>query len=79
MMSAPVKPYKEKKGNGIMKATFYDLKTRKKVELEVTGKKDMSKPGRKSFALKAVSEDGRPLTTFVNEETFKSAAVPVIE
>lgn len=62
-----------------MKAMFYDLKTRKKMELEVAGKKDMSKNNRKSFALKAVTEDGRSLTTFVNEETFKAADVPVIE
>ena len=62
-----------------MKAVFYDIKTRSKVEREVIGKKDMSKNGRKSFALKAKSEDGRPLTTFVSEEAYKAANVPVIE
>ena len=62
-----------------MKAMFYDLKAKEKVELEVIGKKDMSKNNRKSFALKATTKDGRSLTTFVNEETFKTAEVPVIE
>jgi hypothetical protein len=59
---------KEKK----MKDTFYDVKLRKKVEAEVTGKVKYDN-GR--HALKAVTKDGRNLTKFVNAETYAKANV----
>lgn len=56
-----------------MKKSFYDIKKRARVELEVTGKKDMSTPMQKRYAFKAKTEDGRPLTTFVSKEEYDGA------
>ena len=50
-----------------MKATFYDVKLRKKVEAEVTEKVVYGEAGRQRFALRAKTGDGRNLTKFVSK------------
>lgn len=55
-----------------MKATFYDLKNRKRVELTVTEKVTMTVRGAARYAFKGVTEDGRTLTLFTNKEKFDS-------
>lgn len=51
-----------------MTATFYDVKLRKKVEAEVTEKVVYGKEGRKRYAIRAKTNDGRNLTKFVSKE-----------
>lgn len=50
-----------------MKATFYDVKLRKKVDAEVTEKKVYGEEGRKRYALRGKTSDGRNLTKFVSK------------
>jgi hypothetical protein len=49
------------------KATFYDVKLRKKVEAEVTEKVVYGDPGKERYALKGKTNDGRNLTKFVGK------------
>ncbi len=50
-----------------MKTTFYDVKLRTKVEAEVTEKVEYGKDGRKRYAIRAKTSDGRNLTKFVSK------------
>lgn len=50
-----------------MKATFYDVKLRKKVEAEVADKVEYGKEGNKRYAIRGKTSDGRNLTKFVGK------------
>ena len=50
-----------------MKATFYDVKMRQKVEAEVTEKVTYGDEGKKRYALRGKTADGRNLTKFVSK------------
>ena len=58
-----------------MEAEFYDVKAKAKVVRKVTDKVIYGEGTKQRYALKAVTEDGRGLTKFVNKATFESAAV----
>jgi len=63
-----------------MKATFYDVKARQKVDVDVVGKKEYQVRGQKRYALKGKTTDGRNLTKFVSKADYEAAAaVPSIE
>ena len=53
-----------------MKYSFYDVKTRKKVQAEVIDSKSYGKGKQKRFALIAQTKDGRKLLTFVKKEEY---------
>jgi hypothetical protein len=61
-----------------MKATFYDVKKRAKVEVEVVGKTTYQVKGQTRYALKGRTSDGRNLTKFVSKEDYDKADVPVV-
>lgn len=50
-----------------MKATFYDVKLRKKVDAEVKEKVKYGKPGNERYAIRGKTQDGRNLTKFVGK------------
>ncbi|MBO5724282.1 MAG: hypothetical protein J6S58_05575 [Lentisphaeria bacterium] len=56
-----------------MKYDFYDVKVRKKVSAEITEFKTYGKATQKRYAFKALTKDGRNLTTFVTKETWEKA------
>jgi hypothetical protein len=58
-----------------MKHKFYDVKKKKPVTAEVIKKMTYKnkKTGRTSYAFKAETDDGRPLTAFVSKDTFDGA------
>ncbi len=58
-----------------MKETFYDVKLRKSVEVEVVEKVTFGEPGKLRYALKGKTSDGRSLTKFVSKETWEKAKV----
>jgi len=58
-----------------MKATFYDVKLRKKIEADVTEKVVYGKDGRQRFALRGKTEDGRNLTKFVSKADWDNVNV----
>ncbi len=58
-----------------MKATFYDVKLRKKVDADVTEKVKYGKAGNERFAFKAKTSDGRNLTKFVSKKDWDAASV----
>ncbi|MFQ5652176.1 MAG: hypothetical protein ACE5IY_19780 [bacterium] len=58
-----------------MRATFYDVKLRKKVDAEVTEKIVYGDKGKERYALKAKTDDGRNLTKFVSKADFEKADV----
>lgn len=65
--------------SNFMKHTFYDVKSRQKVETEVVGKVVFEAAnGQKRYAFKGQTTDGRSLTAFVGQATFDAASVPVI-
>ena len=51
-----------------MKHNFYDVKMKKKVSAEVSGKTSYGKGTGIRYAFKAVTKDGRPLTSFVKKD-----------
>ncbi len=53
-----------------MKMTFYDVKTRQKVEAEVTEKKEYTSRGQTRYAVRGKTSDGRPLTKFVSKDAY---------
>jgi hypothetical protein len=59
----------------IMKAEFYDVKERKKVNVDVTEKVTYGEDKRKRFALRAKTSDGRNLTKFVGKADWEKAKV----
>ncbi len=50
-----------------MKAEFYDVKLRKKVEADVVDKVEYGKEGNKRYAIRGKTDDGRNLTKFVGK------------
>jgi len=62
-----------------MQATFYDVKLRKKVSVDVVGKVTYRVKGQTRYALKGKTADGRNLTKFVKKEDWDKAEVPVVE
>jgi hypothetical protein len=58
-----------------MKAEFYDVKKREKIQAEVTEKVVYGDAGRQRYALKAKTSDGRNLTRFVKKEDWDKAVV----
>ena len=58
-----------------MKETFYDVKLRKKVTVDVTEKVKYGKPGRERYAFRAKTSDGRNLTKFVSKENWDKANI----
>jgi hypothetical protein len=58
-----------------MQSEFYDVKARKKVTADVTEKVTYGKGGRKRFALRGKTADGRNLTKFVSQDAWKTADV----
>lgn len=59
-----------------MKASFYDVKLRQKIDAEVVGKTTYTVKGRTRYALKGKTSDGRNLTKFVSEADFRAASAP---
>lgn len=59
-----------------MKAQFYDVKARKKLQADVTEKVTYGKGGRKRFAFRALTPDGRNLTKFVGEAEWNACDAP---
>lgn len=58
---------------------FYDVKVRAKVEAQVVGKRTYGEGNKKRYALRGTTKDNRPLTAFVNQETYKNCPVPVLD
>lgn len=56
-----------------MKTVFYDVKTRQKVETDVTDKKEYQTNGTTRYALKGKTSDGRNLTKFVSKADYDQA------
>lgn len=56
-----------------MKHSFYDVKEKKKVEADVIDFVSYGEEGNKRYAFKAKTADGRNLTAFVSEATWKKA------
>lgn len=59
-----------------MQATFYDVKTRSKVKTNVTEKVEYGEDGRKRYAFRGETKDGRSLTKFVSQADWEKADVP---
>lgn len=55
-----------------MKMQFYDVKTRQKIEAEVTEKTTYQVKGQTKYAVKAKTSDGRNLTRFVSKDVYMS-------
>ena len=56
--------------------SFYDVKAKKKVTTAITEKVKYGGNGKKeSFAFRGKTDDGRNLTAFVNEQTWKDTEV----
>lgn len=58
-----------------MKAVFYDVKLRKKVDVEVVEKVKYGEPGKERYAFRGKTEDGRNLTKFVKKADWEAASV----
>ena len=58
-----------------MKASFYDVKLRKKVDAEVVEKKVYGEKGRERYALRGKTSDGRNLTKFVSKADWDKVTV----
>ena len=58
-----------------MKAQFYDVKTRKKVDAQVTEKVVYGEKGKERYALRGQTSDGRSLTKFVSKADWDKAKV----
>lgn len=58
-----------------MKHSFYDVKVKKKVEVEVTEKVTYGEAGKERYAFKGKTVDGRNLTAFVGKATWDSTSV----
>ncbi len=53
-----------------MKHSFYDVKEKKKVEVDVTEKVIYGEKGKERYAFKAKTKDGRNLTAFVSKVNY---------
>lgn len=58
-----------------MKATFYDVKSRQKVDADVSEKVVYGQGGRERYALRGKTTDGRTLTKFVSKDDWDKAQV----
>jgi len=58
-----------------MRATFYDVKLRKKVEADVVEKVKYGDTGKERYAFKGKTDDGRNLTKFVSKADFDKASI----
>ncbi|MFZ5535532.1 MAG: hypothetical protein ACOY3M_05290 [Patescibacteria group bacterium] len=58
-----------------MNASFYDVKSRQKVNVQVTEKKAYTVNGGTRYALKAKTADGRNLTKFVSKADYDTITV----
>ena len=58
-----------------MKAEFYDVKLREKIETEITEKVTYGEGKQLRYAFRAKTKDGRNLTKFVNKENWEKAKV----
>ncbi len=58
-----------------MKMQFYDVKTRAKVDAEVTERTTYQVKGQTKYAVKAKTSDGRNLTRFVSKDAYDSVNV----
>jgi hypothetical protein len=58
-----------------MKMMFYDVKTRQKVESEVTERVTYPVNGQTRYAVKGKTSDGRNLTKFVSKADYDSVQV----
>lgn len=68
--------YYKKGGDSIfMKMQFYDVKTRSKVDAEVTDKTTYQVKGQTKYAVKGKTSDGRNLTRFVSKDAFDSVSL----
>lgn len=56
-----------------MEHSFYDVKNKAKVTATVTEFVTYNKGSRVSYAFKAKTADGRPLTAFVKKEVWEKA------
>ena len=55
-----------------MKMQFYDVKTRQKVDAEVTERTTYQVNGQTRYAVKGKTSDGRNLTKFVSKDQYDS-------
>ena len=58
-----------------MKHSFYDVKEKKKVEVDVTENVTYGDAGKERYAFKGKTSDGRNLTAFVGKATWDTASV----
>lgn len=58
-----------------MKTTFYDVKTRQKVEADITGKIEYQVNNRTRYAVKGKTLDGRNLTKFVSQSDYENTDI----
>ena len=58
-----------------MKDVFFDVKLRKKVEVEVTEKVTYGPPGKERYAIRAKTDDGRNLTKFVKKDFWEKLEI----
>ncbi len=58
-----------------MKTSFYDIKKKEKVEVEITEKKTYDVNGKPRYALKGKTADGRNLTKFASKADYDKATV----
>ena len=58
-----------------MKHSFYDVKAKAKVQVEVTKKVTYGTKGNERYAFKAQTDDGRSLTAFVSKADYTAAKV----
>ncbi len=56
-----------------MKHEFYDVKAKAKVKADVIEFVTYGEEGRKRYAFKGKTADGRPLTAFVSKSTWEKA------
>jgi hypothetical protein len=58
-----------------MKAVFFDVKLRQKVEVDITEKVTYGPPGRERYAVRGKTSDGRNLTKFVKKDFWENLQV----
>lgn len=59
-----------------MTMTFYDVKTREKVDTEVVAKTTYQVKGQTRYAVKGRTSDGRNLTKFVSKDVWETVDAP---
>jgi len=58
-----------------MKAVFFDVKLRKKVDAEVVKKVTYGSKGKERYAFRGKTSDGRNLTKFVTKAEWEKAKI----